>query len=221
MADTPPISSSVAELRVRQSVGLPVGMTILFSGLIWFSYLAIQNVSRFNTIPLKSALASSIWLTLVCVVVGAIIREFGGVWAVATRIAGCYSLNHFVWIEADNSTSLMSYGFVLFGQRYYLLRVELNGITSVAWHSGQGTQMSGKDCNDWSVSVWFDPRSSHAPRPRRYGPSSDDLEIIGMAGARASVEAFGLTLVAFLRNAGAKFDPSDDGQKFKRPSQWI
>lgn len=196
------------ELTIRQSVAVQVAFVLLSLFLVATAYAAASNLvyaSTMSAITVVAALGSAAWLALLAFLAWAYVREDDRPPIVAS-VLGAFLLRHRVWIESSADGPALGYGFGIFGRRVYFARIALASIARVDWSSGQATAMTGRDCDDWHVVVWFD----------RAGRPDDDLCIIGESGPKGRAEAFGLALVGLLRDAGATLVPKDDGRGFRR-----
>jgi hypothetical protein len=41
------------------------------------------------------------------------------------------------------------------GKRFFYDPIDITRIGMVTWHAGQASSRTGRDCDDWSVAVWY------------------------------------------------------------------
>jgi len=67
--------------------------------------------------------------------------------------------------------------------------------------------MAGHDMTDWGVYLWFDHNDpDKSEKKRKLKKPDQDIYRVGPSTRKSRAEAFGLSFVAFLRDAGAKLD---------------
>jgi hypothetical protein len=180
--------------------------------VIFFVALAIVNLSN-N----EGVIFSYLWLGLVTLLIGNAVIEEHGVFRFLINRLGDWFGSPFV--EAHSGE--VHFGFHWLGLRFIQQRIPIERIELVEWSTGQATAMAGYDRDDWHVILWFDhadPTRAEIQQRRGHRKPGQDLHIVGPDGPKARTEAFGLSLVAFLRTAGADLIPGDTSTCFVRRS---
>lgn len=212
MTAPPRPPSSRLDLPFR---GSALGVCCFYGVVSAIAIVAIDYLIHFRTTPVITILASVAWLSLVALLVSSAISDEGGVLQYLVNRLGYFSKRQF--IETDKNAEqrpTICFGYELFGRKYYYLQVEATAIKSVYWHHGQGTAMSGRDMNDWSITMrYHHPAGSRWPKALGRG-SLDVHTVEGPWGAKERAEAFGHLLVAFLRSAGVELQATDDPTRF-------
>lgn len=122
------------------------------------------------------------------------------------------------WSPAEAQPNCIRFGFQLFSRRFVQKSIRIDRIESVEWHTGQATDMAGRDMNDWHIWVWFNhggPAHTESWRRGRRKPDQD-LYGVGPADLKERTEALGLSFVSFLRSAGADLIQGDISSCFVR-----
>jgi hypothetical protein len=210
-------SETIREMPMLRPRRFIVGMTLMYSFIAGFSLLAMLNLLRMGSSGVMSIFSSIAWLSLVTIALIGIVRLEGGTRQFVINRMGDFSLRHFACVEHDqNNSPVLRFGYRMFARKFYVFAVELNGITSVNWHSGQGTMISGRDMDDWSVGLWYETGKL------RSSPGVDDLRdaknvfIVGQTGPKTQVESFGRSFVEFLQSAGAPLVKVDGEDRWNR-----
>ena len=180
--------------------------------LLTLTVLAISNLVRIGWMPCYAIVASTVWLTLMALLLYGAIDNDGGVLLFLINRLGVFSRSHFV--EADftgGHPEAVRFGYKLCDHRFYYRRIECQSVSSVEWCAGQATAMAGQDMNDWHVIVWY-----HHPRPRFsiLGHRGEELHVVGMSGPKDAIERLGLEFVAFLQSAGVPLRATDNPTEF-------
>ncbi|MBL8814516.1 MAG: hypothetical protein JNL58_00700 [Planctomyces sp.] len=195
-----------------------VAAIIGYSFLLYFSYLAIRNLFLIPQLSLLLRMASLLWLLLVLTGVILSIVDDGGIRQFLINRLGAFSNRQVVRATPEGSAETISFGFLMFGRFLSYLVIDVRAISSIGWHSGQGTAMAGRDLNDWTVVIWY-----HSPRTQdtRSYPEMrvEEVFVIGEYGTKASAEAFGSNLVEFLKSVGIELQPGRTEREFKTPSR--
>lgn len=186
----PKSTSDVVFLGVLTSIaagGVVLGVTNLFMGV--------------------ALVPSMLWLVFIGFVVASEAKQHRGVGGVFVHLVGELFGRQFVDAPLIEGTPReIRFGFELFG-RAFITRVELlDDIKKVGWSTGQATGITGRDMDDWSVFVWFNPK---APSSIEIGIKSGAdfwtvIHAVGPARERSKTEALGLEFLKFLEEAGVK-----------------
>ena len=151
-------------------------------------------------------IASFIWLAFVTTMIRSSCRREGGIRPFLMSLMGDLFGRRFAeWSPDEAPPKCIRFGFQLFGRRFVQQSIRIDRIESVEWHTGQATDMAGRDMNDWHLWVWFshdDPARTEARR-KWHRKADQDLHGVGPADRKQRTEALGLSLVSFLRSAGA------------------
>lgn len=214
MIDPEPYS----ELRVPHSGGA-IPATIGCSLLGLFTLVAAGNLWYAHHVSLTALIASLLWLLLVAFLFVSSVLDEGGIRQFIVNFLGVFSQYHFVCTTPGSDRAItICIGYMLFGRPHYRLSIDLTALSSIDWRTGQGTAISGRDMDDWHVTLWYHhpegPRQKSVP-----GMRSEELFIIGPSGPRETTEAFGQQLVEFLRNAGVQLSEGKDSREFNSPSR--
>jgi hypothetical protein len=111
------------------------------------------------------------------------------------------------------------HGFRLFGRRFIKQRIALDKVKFVDWSMGQASAKSGRDLDDWHISLWFDHDDlTRSTKGRKKGYSHPDQELLTMNlnSNKEYAEKFALTLVGLLRNAGLPLTRVEGEARFVR-----
>jgi hypothetical protein len=183
--------------------------------ILFFVAVAVNNLlNRIAFFP------SLIWLTLVTAVFvdnwrSQDTRRF------LTNILGAFSLKHFAEIaDSKENSRFLRFGFSALWCRHFYQAIPINKIESIEWHSGQATNLAGRDMNDWHVILWFDhgdPAKSEKQK-KLYRKPDQDIYIIGPSRAKELTAAFGWEVLAFLEAAGVRLIQGKDDCTFVRES---
>jgi len=193
---------------------------VLYTVVIMSVAISVWNISRLTMTPILSLITSAIWLSFVVALLTGAIAASGGVRQFMIEQLGAFSRKQFAAIERQQSgPPLICFGYRRFGRHFYFLKVRIDAIEALDWHLGQASSISGKDENDWSVVLWFDRsrlRSVSNPYLRRLHYR---VYTVGPYGTKQQIESFALSLLEFLRRAGAKLAQGEDRRrrKFVRP----
>lgn len=203
--------AGIVELRIPKLLRGYVILVLLSAFLGFFTAVAIYNLLHGVMIVI-----SIFWLILVAAGIRSSYKEAGSLGRWMLNIRGGLAPRHFVEsVSGGTRPAEVGFGYEWFGGRHIYLRVPVEKIETVEWHPGQATAMTGRDCKDWHVALWYD----HDDPDRRKIPSvkpDQDIYIVGPSQRRERTETFGLRLVEFLRNAGADLVPGKDECTFVR-----
>ena len=207
-----------AELRIPRP-GRAIGMAIWYALVLLTISIALWNLLRVHQIPIASTIASVLWLGLVYLLISIPLRAEGNIRQYIIQRLRAFSGHHFARIlSGEDGVTWLAMGYTLWGREYFYLQIETTAIYSVAWHAGQGSSMSGRDLNDWSVVMWY--RDANGPARKCYpGPCKDDALTMVLEGSRAEVTAFGQQLVKFLIESGVSLSPGRREGEFLTPER--
>lgn len=189
------------------------GTAVFGLGVILFTVLSVVVAIAAPVVSLWLAApyfwlglaASLLWLFLVAQSLWYSCKNAGGFRRYVIDIVAELCGRLFAEISAAPPQSL-ELGVYLFGRRFVQQMIPLDSIESVEWNTGQATSMAGRDANDWQVWIWFDHADlAKTKKEHRIGLRKPDRELYGVGPAtrKQHTEALGLSLVAFLRAAGA------------------
>lgn len=179
--------------------------------------LAGYHLVHLKSTPLLSVVASVLWLSFVGLIVTGSVREDGVRQFLVNRL-GDFSNRSFIEVvaQADQSQRIC-FGYVMFRRDFHDFEIEARALSSVEWSTGQATALAGEDMDDWHVTFWY--HHPKGPQPRVFpGMRPDEPHCWGPSGSQGVIEAFGLSLVRFLQQAGIELEPTDDPTKFRSPS---
>ena len=189
------------------------GTAVFGIGVIVFTVISVVVAAAAPVVSLWLAApyfwlglaASILWLFLVAQNLWYSCKSAGGLRRyVIDIVAGVYG-KLFAEISTASPQAL-ELGVYLAGRRFVQQTIPLDSIETVEWSTGQATSMAGRDVNDWHVCLWFDHSDpAKSTKERRIGLRKPDQEIccIGPYGHKNKTAAFGLSVVDFLRAAGA------------------
>jgi hypothetical protein len=179
-----------------------------------FVALAVDNLAHFSQTHWGAIVASVLWLALVVFVLVVGVHAAGGVWASVVGFLGLWASRHFVESARDGDRTVISFGYWLFGHRFYYLRVEREQVLSVTVNTGQATALAGKDMNDWSVALWYRTlnRPPGVPAVRFL---DDEIHLVGPGCAKEVAAEFFRAFVEFLRAAGVPLEPTEKENEFR------
>lgn len=204
----------LSEMPIPKPRGEIVAAVIMAAFVLFFVVLAIINI--LNGVAF---IASILWLALIGFIIyaGSQTEGLGGF---LIDLMGAFAFKHFVErIAEDEGCERVRFGFRLLGHRFYDRGISVGKIESVEWHTGQGSHMAGRDMNDWHVGVWFDHGDADRSRDKqesRLLKPEQDVYCVGPSSKKAVTAAFGLELVAFLRQAGVDLVPGKDDSTYVR-----
>jgi len=176
------------------------------STVIVFAFVLLAIVNLCSGVAL---IASSLWLILVTSWSWSACREAGGFYRFLINWLGGLAGRRFIEsVPVDAQPRVIRFGFELLGHCFMQKSISLDSIESVEWNTGQATDMADYDRNDWHVWVWFNRNASSRDKKQRTPRKADqDLYGVGPSTRKPLTEALGLSLVAFLRDAGADLVP--------------
>jgi hypothetical protein len=199
----------------RGRVALVVANVILFG----FAGLAISYLMHSRSIPWVTLVAAGIWVLMVAGFIAGALIDDGGCSPLQFLInrMGVFSARQFVLIERPlEAPPVVSFGYRVGKHRLFYFRLRLDGIDSVEWSSGQATAIAGRDMDDWSVFIWYDPGLIVRRFPRLIRSRGRSVHCIGDPGPKEATAEFGGRFVALLRAEGADFEKLQEGRKHVR-----
>jgi hypothetical protein len=180
----------------------PVGRAQFVIPVLVVLFVALAIVNLYHG---DGVIFSYLWLGLVTLFIVRDVSEAGGLWKYLVNWLGEWFGSFYVAAESGE----VRFGFRWLGRRFVQQRIPVERIESVEWSSGQATALARYDMKDWQVVVWFDhgdPKESE--RRARWARKPDqNLHIVGPDTPKERAEELGLSLVAFLRDAGADLIP--------------
>jgi hypothetical protein len=189
-----------------------LGAATVTAFILFFVLLSVVNLlNHVAMIP------SAAWLLLVLAVVGTSCKE-EGLRTLLVNILGYFASKQFVESISEGTFPVgIRFGYQLLGHRFVYLTIPADKITSVGWHAGQASSFAGRDMKDWYVAVWFFHDDPVRSQKRRNMPNPDQgVYCVGPSGPKVDVDAFGRSLVDFLRSSGALLSPGKDEYTFVR-----
>lgn len=163
-------------------------------------------------------MTSAVWLLVISTAVVGFIHTYGGVRRWLVRTSAAFIPRHYVWLDPHSSgTPTLTVGYRLFGKRLHLLQIGTDGIRSVEWSAGQGSDMSGRDLNDWHVALWFDVIALRSPLTSHFVHGSEGIDIIGPADSQSRTADLGRRFIAFLKTHGVTLIQMGEQPKFIQP----
>jgi hypothetical protein len=169
--------------------------------VVFFALLAVVNLCSGVAL-----IASFIWLAFVATIIWSSSRRQGGIRPFLISLMGDLVGRRFAeWNPAEAQPKWIRFGFQLLSHRFVQKSIRIDRIESVEWHTGQATDMAGRDMNDWHIWVWFsqDDLARTEARRKWHRKPDQDLYGVGPADRKERTEALGLSFVSFLRSAGA------------------
>lgn len=147
----------ISQMDIPKSLKETIFNAALISIVVFFVLLAVANLLLFNYLPLITLILSLIWLVFVFFQVRRSCREDGGVKQFMIKLAGVFAPSQFAEIvQNDRRRKALYFGYRLFGNRFYYLKIQSDGIKTIDWEMGQASSLAGRDMNDWQVVIWFD-----------------------------------------------------------------
>jgi hypothetical protein len=174
----------------------------VFSSIVaLFAAVAVYNLMHGAALTKLEVGGSVVWLLLVLLwIVGALV-EAGGP---RQLIAGIFARRAFVELQRGISDPpVLRYGFELFNKSFSYDPIDINRIGMVTWNPGQASDMSGRDCRDWAVAVWYVPDGNAiASKWDRANLRGKRIRIVTPSLPKEDANAIGQSLVALLQSAG-------------------
>jgi len=187
-------------LIIHKGIGVLVSAVIFTVVMIVSVAMATQNlVNRVAVIP------SSFWLLVLATVFIINMRE-AGFRSLVLSMLDAFSRRQVlrVSIGSEGRTEL-GIGFRLLGRDLYPLIIPVQSLVSLYWSAGQASDMAGRDCDDWSVVLWYlHGNAEERAKQERIGlrrPGQHPV-IIGPSRPRSVTEALGQQVVQFLSENG-------------------
>ena len=187
-----------SEMTIPRSRSEIVFQIVIMTVAVLFCILGTVNL--FNRVAI---IPSTIWFVFVIAMMWRACREEGGFRRFLTYRLALLGGRFFVECSPHSvQPAEVHFGYRILGHRYLQREVLLDKIESVEWRPGQGSDMAGRDMKDWSVHLWFD-QDDPVKRNKWSRKPEQGIHIVGPARRKEETEAFGLSFVDFLRDAGA------------------
>ena len=171
---------------------------------IWLGFLTTLVVvfvilAVYDLITLEAIIAPILWLTFVAYGVCGEIKKEGGFRQYVFSILGVFIGKEYLEISSlGGPIPEINFGIQIFKWRSTQRCIAFDKIISVRWDAGQATSLAGRDMKDWYVYLRFnDPERAG----RRYNPGQS-IYVIGPSRRKEDTEAFGLSFIDLLRQAG-------------------
>jgi hypothetical protein len=194
-------------------------LTFVFASIIiLFAFLGMVNLCN------RTALvSSSLWLVLITIILWSGSKTDGGFRKyLANRLGDLVGRRFVDAISQNAQPGEIRLGYKLLGHRVIQQIIAIEAIESIAWYTGQATDITKRDMNDWQVRLCVDHHDSDKSAKKRklkHRKPDQDVYIIGPAMRKDLAEALGLSLVTFLRDAGAKLTQGEIPTSFIRQVQ--
>jgi hypothetical protein len=197
------------EMTIPRS-GADITFHFVFGGIIVL-FVVIALVNLYNRVAL---VASCIWLAFVTLIVWTKSKEEGGFRGFLTSWLGELGGRRFVESASHEvHQTEVRFGYEMLGHRFIQQRFAIGKIESIEWTTGQATAMAGRDMNDWHVCLWFDhddPAENESQSSGKLRKLGQKVYLVGPSTEKKLAEALGISVVAFLRAAGADLVQSAD-----------
>ena len=202
--DTPNKHTTVARMDIPRSESAVFDI-VFPTVVVFFVAVAISNLVDYESVPLYSIIFSVLWLLIVATIIKVRILDERGVHQFIKNRLADLSAHRFVELIPQHGDDLMvRFGFTLLGREFNHLQIPRATLASVRWSSGQATQLSGHDMNDWSVVVCYNRKGSGKTIVSDH---REDVEVVGPDGPKREAAALGASLVDFFRSAGIELHP--------------
>lgn len=168
----------------------------LYAGIAAY---CLRHISVLNWIEIGGSVLA---LGGVGLIVYSGIEEQGGLRGAMTRCAGAFARTAFLEITQDrDGIAMLRHGFHLFGTAFTYSEIAIDRVYGLSWSAGQGSDMSGKDLNDWHVFI-----DHHA---KRWNQPDDWRSVVVISPSLSSKDAhtLGTKALGFLQRAGVRLMP--------------
>jgi hypothetical protein len=167
-------------------------------------------------------IASLLWLVFIISMFRSAAKAAGGWNKLLIDIGGILLGRDFVEAGSpDLSMSGIRFGYELFGRRFIQQSIAVDKIESISWSTGQATQLAGRDANDWQVCLWYDHGDPvKSEKKKKWRKPDQDIRVIGPARRKKVTEKFGLALIDFFRDSGARLVQGESTASFVRSMPW-
>ena len=198
----------------RALIGAVIGTGLLFGLLGGTVWLALTNIADFYHTPIKSILASLIWVGFVGLLFGGLIYEYGAA-SIGMRWLYLFSQTRYLEIDYSHDCPRITFAFELLGRRFNRMVIQARAIKHIGWSWGQASSRAQKDMDDWSVCLRI--------RRKLVLPSNLDgayrgaiiYYCIGPTAKKQVAENFGREVVEFLKQAGLEIEPDGIENRFR------
>jgi hypothetical protein len=165
--------------------------------------LSIWNLTRFRALSLGTLIASGIWLALVLLMLMTQIRvERGFKQYLVNRLGSCSRSQFVSVIEQHDGSKTVRFGYDLFGREWSYAEIPARAISSLGWSPGQASALSQREMADWSVWLRYRGSVGESAVAGSGSPTDNWYHVGSGSGEKRRTEAFGLSLVEFLKSAG-------------------
>lgn len=204
-----------SEMIIPKSNSETIFQIIITPIVIFFSCLAIYSI-----LTRVAVIASSIWLAFIAFQIWIMSEDEGGLNKFFMNWFGIYSYKQFVDINPiDHGPSEIRFGYQLWGFRLFYLKLPIDKIETVEWHTGQATSMAGHDMNDWHVALWYDHDDpDKSLKHKNFKKPDQDVYIVGPSRKKEDTSNFGYSFIDFLRKSGVSLVEGKDEFIFVRDS---
>lgn len=209
-------TEEIARLEVPPTGGAV--LLLVFLAIVgFFTWAAVYILASPQGLRTSEVLCSICWLMLVTIwIVGPII-EARGFWPWLVALVGVFARCGVIEIQSmPNGGSMLRTGFRFCGRDFLLKPVEISRIGRIHWSAGQASSVSGRDRNDWSVSIWYAKSNSPEPRPL-VDFKAWDIRMISPRMPKEKTDAIGRAIVSLLIDAGVMLEspgpmPANEGE---------
>ena len=215
--DTPSKHTTVARMDIPRSGGA-VPVSIFSAFMAFFVAVAIFNLVHYELVSLFAIILSALWLLLVVFWIITFILEEGGLRLFVMNLLAKFSAHQFVEIVPQQGDDpIVRFRFTLLGCTFNHLQIRPAELAFVRWSAGQATGLTGRDMDDWHVTLWYNRK-----RYKR-GDDTDTreklLHFIGPEGPKCEADALGGSLVDFFRSVGLELHPTKNECEFAAQEQ--
>jgi len=181
---------------------------------VFFVGVAAFNLRHSAALSALEIGGSALWLCIVGTMLVFGIADAGGLRRSLVNCLGVCSRRAFIEIcRHAGGPVMLRFGFECLGREFDYSDIELARIGMVSWGAGQGSAMSGRDRNDWTVAVWYwKPCSTGRWDPRKV--QDKGLIIVTPYLPKEDAAAAGRSVVALLSDAGVQLVPGDEENEF-------
>jgi len=188
--------ASKNEIVWQRPAGSVIGAALFAAFILASVALAIFNLAQSDGLQANGTIPSVLWLCLVSVT-NLVWLWSDGVSVACKELLGGIVRNRFLLLDDDTSDQpMLVLGFRFRGKRLRYWALRLDEPIHVSWGAGQGSDMSGRDMDDWSVHVWHERKSAELKEWINAFHTVDD----GLS--RQQAVSFGQDLIRFLKENG-------------------
>lgn len=196
----PPLESGPTYANQRfvcqRSISETLGILIFFGiGYLFFG-IALFNLFYIRPFDPQAHISASIWIGVVVFATISNCRNIGFHQHCINFLAA-FVRNRFISIEwSDPTDKIIALGFTFASHSFYQLKFKSKAIQTVDWRMGQASDRTKKECNDWSIAIWFDVTSITYNNPEY----KQGICIIGSSDSKETIATCGTELIKFLRS---------------------